>query len=148
MKRSLMALLALLVLAMGPVALDAATSKIVAKMTGEGTKQNGTVRLTPAGTSLVVEIQLAAAGTSEPADLRHGSCSKIGRLAHPLSPVVGGRSTTTVAGLTLATIRGGTYAVLVHVSAHDLMRYVSCGDVGRGAKLLDDASVKAFGGRT
>ena len=148
MKRLLVALVALLALAMGPVAIDAAPSKIVAKMSGEATQQNGRVRLTPAGTSLMVEIYLAAAGTSEPADLRRGSCSKIGRVAHPLNAVVGGKSTTTVAGLTLATVRGGTYAVLVHASAHDLRRYVSCGDVGLGAKLIDDAAVKSFGGRT
>ena len=80
--------------------------------------------------------------------IHHGSCMKIGTVAEPLTGVVGGTSTTTVTGLTLPQISGGTYAVLVHASAGNLKRYVSCGDVGKGAHMSDDALFKGFGGRT
>jgi hypothetical protein len=140
-----------LLIALGlPAAAGAAGagSPLTAKMTGEGTSQNGAVRITQKGpSSLLIEIQLSSATGSEPADLHHGSCSKIQGRVKKLSPVVNGASSTTLTGLDLATVRKGTYAVLVHASASDLTRYVSCGDVGRGAHLTDTFDEKGFGGK-
>ena len=148
MKSVLTTIVLVSIAAMLPATSAAATGKLVAKMQGEGTKQNGAVRLTQSGASLLVEIRLSnASGKTEPAMIHHGSCSKIGAVVHALTNVVGGTSTTTVSGLTLRQIRAGTYAVLVHASPTDLTRYVSCGDIGRGAHLSDDASFKGFGGR-
>jgi hypothetical protein len=137
----------LLVASVQDASMAAGSGKLVAKLQAENSSQNGGVRLTQKGSSLVVELRVSSAGTSEPASLYHGSCSKIGALSHTLSAVNGGTSTTTLPGVSLGTIRKGTFAVVIHASASDMQRYVSCGDVGRGAHLMQDTDFNGFGGR-
>jgi hypothetical protein len=143
----MVAVVFLLVASVHDASSAAGSGKLTAKLQAEDSSQNGGVRLTQQGSSLVVEIRVPSAGTSEPASLYHGSCSKIGKLSHTLKPVQNGTSTTTLPGVALATMRKGTFAVVIHASASDMQRYVSCGDVGRGAKLMQDTDFNGFGGR-
>jgi hypothetical protein len=142
-------LIPLLVASLTTFAANAAASKIVAKLQGEHTNQNGVIRLTQQGGNVLVELRVnEPSGGKEPAGIRRGSCSKIDPHAFkPLNDVVNGVSTTTISGVSVAQLESGSFAVIVHASAADAGRFVSCGNVGRGATVTDDVDFNGFGGR-
>ena len=104
------------------------------KMTAQnGSKQNGTATLSDkkgGGVVVVVSLTNEPKGASEPAHIHVGPCAKLN--PNPwkfLTNVVGGNSTTTVSGVTVAMLKKGTYAINAHKSASQLKVYVSCGDI-------------------
>ena len=95
-----------------------------------GSKQDGSAHLVQKGGSVVVTVQLfnEPKGASEPAHIHMGTCQKLNPAPYkPLHNVVGGKSETVVAGLTIAQLKKGQYAINAHKSAADLKTYVSCG---------------------
>ena len=120
----------LLLAALPSVAADNSGGKVYALHAQNGSGQHGTVALKPRGSKTVVEIHLLGApGSSEPAHIHSGSCSKLNPAPkYPLTPVVDGISETTV-NQPLAALTAGGLAVNVHKSAADLKTYVACGDL-------------------
>jgi hypothetical protein len=97
-----------------------------------GSKQDGQAFLndTPNGLKVKVQLKNEPSGASEPAHIHEGTCAKLNPAPwKPLSNVVGGVSTTTIKGLTLAEVKKAKYAINVHQSAANLGHYVSCGDL-------------------
>ena len=97
-----------------------------------GSKQDGQAFLndTPDGLKVKVQLKNEPSGASEPAHIHEGTCAKLNPAPwKPLSNVVGGVSTTTIKGLTLAEVKKAKYAINVHQSAANLGHYVSCGDL-------------------
>lgn len=97
-----------------------------------GSTQDGQAFLndTPDGLKVKVQLKNEPSGASEPAHIHEGTCAKLNPAPwKPLSNVVGGVSTTTIKGLTLAEVKKSKYAINVHQSAANLGRYVSCGDL-------------------
>ena len=95
-----------------------------------GSKQDGSAHLVQQGGSVAVTVQLfnEPKGASEPAHIHQGTCEKLNPAPYkPLHNVVGGKSQTTVAGLTIAELKKGHFAINAHKSAADLKTYVSCG---------------------
>ncbi len=95
-------------------------------------KQNGQAFLNDTPQGLKVKVQLAnePAGGSEPAHIHEGTCAKLNPAPwKALSNVVGGASTTTIPGVTIAQLKKAHYAINVHQSASNLGHYVSCGDI-------------------
>lgn len=81
------------------------------------------------GINVSVEIKQPK-GASQPAHIHKGTCSKLDPAPwKPLKPVVDGKSFTHIAGVTVADLKKGKYAINVHKSANDLKTYVSCGDL-------------------
>lgn len=114
----------------------AATSTLtVALHAQNGSGESGTATLTQAGADVKVVISLkgAPATTPQPAHIHDGTCADLKGVAYPLTNVVGGASTTTVKGVTIDKLLGGTYAINVHESAANLGKYVACGNIVKSA---------------
>ena len=95
-----------------------------------GSSEDGTATLSQNGDSLVVTISLKnGTAAPQPAHIHTGSCAKLGGVQYPLTNVVNGNSTTTLKGVSLASVQSGGFAINVHKSASDLATYVSCGDI-------------------
>ena len=97
-----------------------------------GSKQDGMASVKDVAGGVKVEIALknTPSGSSEPAHIHKGTCAKLDPAPwKPLSNVVGGKSDSTVQGLTVADLKKSHYAINVHKSAADIKTYVSCGDL-------------------
>ena len=96
--------------------------------------ESGTATLTKAGdnqTKVVLEVQGAPAGVSQPVHIHKGTCSKLDpKPAYPLSPVVNGKSETTIKA-SLDSLQKGGYAINGHKSAQEASTYVFCGDIAK-----------------
>ena len=117
-------------------AMAAATSTLTVNLHAEnGSGENGTATLTQVGSDVkvVIAIKGAPATTPQPAHIHDGTCANIKGVAYPLTSVVGGKSTTTVKGVTIDKLLSGTYAINVHESAQNLGKYVSCGSVAKAS---------------
>lgn len=95
-----------------------------------GSGEDGTATLTQSGADLTVTISIPSGPTTpQPAHIHTGSCADLGGVKYPLTNVVSGKSTTTLKGVSLASVQTGGFAINVHKSASDLGTYVSCGDI-------------------
>jgi Cu/Zn superoxide dismutase len=112
-----------------PVA--AAPSTVTVKLSAQnGSGENGTATLTQSGSDVQVVIALSGApATAQPAHIHTGTCSSLGGVAYPLTSVTGGKSTTTVKGVTIAQLLAKPNAINVHESADNLQKYVACGNI-------------------
>jgi hypothetical protein len=125
--------LGLLLLGVTPVALaaDSASTKLQPQ---NNSGESGTATLTKAGdnqTKVVLEVQGAPAGTPQPVHIHKGTCAKLDpKPAYPLSPVMNGKSETTV-NASLESLEKGGYAINGHKSAQEVSTYVFCGNIGR-----------------
>lgn len=87
-----------------------------------------TLKETNGQTTVVLEMQNAPEGASQPAHIHAGACPTPGDVVYPLTNVVNGYSET-VLDADLATIKAQMpLAVNVHKSAAEIKAYVSCGD--------------------
>lgn len=97
--------------------------------------QKGTMTMTPEGNStrVVINIEGAPNGASQPAHIHEGSCAKLDpKPKYGLQNVEYGKSTTLVPA-PIAQLTTGALAVNVHKSAQQADQYVACGDI-KGAK--------------
>jgi hypothetical protein len=95
-----------------------------------GQAGNASVTDVKDGVNVTIHIKSEPKGATEPAHIHPGTCTKLNPAPwKPLNPVVNGNSMTHVAGISVAQIKKGKYAVNVHKSATDLKTYVSCGDL-------------------
>ncbi len=131
MKRTLsLASLGLLCIALSlPAA--AAPGTVTVKLSAQnGSGENGTATLTQVGSDVAVVIALSGApATAQPAHIHTGTCSNLGGVAYPLTSVTGGKSTTTVKGVTIAALLAKPNAINVHQSADNLQKYVACANI-------------------
>ncbi|HEX3670929.1 MAG TPA: hypothetical protein VHT92_04400 [Candidatus Cybelea sp.] len=121
-----------LVLACAFSTASAATSTATVTMSAQnGSGESGTATLTQKGSDVEVVISLTGspATTPQPAHIHDGTCADLKGVAYALANVVGGKSTTTVPGVTIDKLLGGPYAINVHESAANLGKYVSCGNI-------------------
>jgi hypothetical protein len=94
-----------------------------------GSGETGTATLTAAGDSTKVALEVPGAKGTQPVHIHKGPCSQLDpKPAYPLSPVVNGKSETTVK-VPLKDLMAGGYAINGHKSTQDLKTYVFCGDI-------------------
>lgn len=98
-----------------------------------GSKQSGsgTVTAKSGGVMVTFSVMNEPKGASEPAHIHAGTC---GPKLNPkpwkvLANVVNGKSSTLVAGVTIAQLKKGPYAINVHKSLKQISVYVSCGNL-------------------
>jgi hypothetical protein len=97
-----------------------------------GSKQNGTASIKDVSGGVWVKVSVfnEPKGASEPAHIHQGTCKNLNPAPYkPLANVVKGTSTTTVKGISVASLKKAHYAINVHESAANLKHYVSCGDI-------------------
>lgn len=94
--------------------------------------ESGTATLTQTGAGLKVVVSLDHATGSQPTHIHEGTCAKLNPAPKwPLENTVNGKGTTTLAGVTIAQLLAGKYAINVHKSATDLKDYVACGAIAQ-----------------
>jgi hypothetical protein len=105
-----------------------------------GSNESGIAKVTQTEKGLVVDLQMNTAPSApQPAHIHRGTCAELDPApAYRLKSVTKGTdqqgtpkgvSDTTLSGVTLAQLTGGSYAINVHESASEAKTYVSCGDV-------------------
>jgi Cu/Zn superoxide dismutase len=109
----------------GPVTVPLATQS--------NSGESGTATLTEEGgkTRVVVTVNGAPAGVSQPLHIHRGTCAQLNpQPAYGLTTLINGRSETTV-DVPLATLRNGEFAINGHKSAQEASTYVFCGSIPR-----------------
>jgi hypothetical protein len=104
---------------------------VVYKMNARsGSRQNGTVTLSPKGSStdVVIKLNNEPASALEPAFIHAGACGTPGPVKYPLTEVVKGVSHSIVS-VTTGALEAGTFSVRVHKSTAQLQVNVSCGNL-------------------
>ena len=94
--------------------------------------ESGTATLTKSGdnqTKVVLSVKGAPSGASQPVHIHKGTCDKLDpKPAFPLSPVVNGKSETTI-NASLDKLEKDGYAINGHKSSQDIKTYVFCGSI-------------------
>ena len=121
------------VLAFAAVASAASAQETKVKLEPQNnSNESGTATLTPAGDSTKVVLEVKGAEGTQPTHIHKGTCAQLDpKPAFPLSPVVNGKSETTVKA-PIKDLTTGGYAINGHKSAQDLKTYVFCGDIKAG----------------
>jgi hypothetical protein len=98
-------------------------------LNGSGESGSAILRDTPKGLSVMITLKGFPAGP-QPAHIHKGTCAKLDpKPEYPLSPVVSGKSTTVVKGVTIAELLASPNAINVHKSVTEIPVYVACGDI-------------------
>lgn len=101
------------------------------EMNNSGEVGTATVYDRGPATSIVINLKGQPAGRRQPAHLHRGKAcdsSVDPKPAYPLNDVVNGRSSSGV-DLPVGRVLSGNYVVIVHASAQNMNRYVSCGQL-------------------
>jgi hypothetical protein len=95
-----------------------------------GSGENGTATITqlPDGVGVVVALK-GAPDIAQPSHIHVGFCGHDTAVAHGLSNTVAGNGTTTVPGVTLASLLKGEFSINVHKSSAEMGTYVACGNI-------------------
>ena len=111
-------------------AADSAAAKLAPQ---NNSGESGTATLTKAGdnqTKVVLEVKGAPSGGPQPVHIHKGTCDKLDpKPTYPLSPLVNGKSETTV-NASLDSLEKGGYAINGHKSPQEVSTYVFCGTIG------------------
>jgi hypothetical protein len=112
------------------LAADSASAKLAPQ---NNSGESGTATLTKAGdkqTKVVLDVKGAPSGAQQPVHIHKGTCDKLDpKPAYPLSPLVNGKSETTV-NASLDSLENGGYSINGHKSAQEASTYVFCGKIG------------------
>jgi hypothetical protein len=125
----LLAAVVLLAVASSAPAQDKVTVKLEPQ---NNSGESGTATLTPSGDSTKVVLDVKGAKGNQPTHIHKGSCAQLDpKPAFPLSPLVNGKSESTVKA-SVKDLTSGSYAINGHKSSDDLKTYVFCGDIKAG----------------
>ncbi len=113
---------------------NAMSSTSIQAVIGQENSSNQTgsvsIKNVSGGVQVTIALKNEPAGASEPAHIHQGTCAKLNPAPwKPLSNVIDGKSSTMVAGVTVAQLKAAHYAVNVHQSAANLAHYVACADL-------------------
>ncbi len=96
---------------------------------GRDGDQNGNAVLVAQGAKTEVYLFVKPnPGIAQPAHIHEGACPVPGAVKYPLTNAVEGKSKTVI-DAAFADLLKGKFAINVHLSAQDLGKYVSCGNV-------------------
>lgn len=100
---------------------------------GANSGESGTATLKEAGGKTIVVLDLdpreTPKGVTQPAHIHEGSCPGVGAIKYPLTPVMDGKSETTLDVGLDQLLSEIPLAINVHKSVAEAKVYVSCGDI-------------------
>ena len=97
-----------------------------------GSKQSGSGSVTAKSGGVWVTLQVTnePKGAVEPTHIHMGTCAKLNPAPWKvLANTVNGKSSTLVAGVSIAQLKKGPYAINLHKSLKQIGVYVSCGNL-------------------
>jgi LPXTG-motif cell wall-anchored protein len=126
-------MLLLIIAALPVVPLFAQAASVTVNLSPQNNSgESGTAVLTDLGngkTQVVLTVTGQPAGVSQPVHIHKGTCANLDpKPAYPLSPLVDGKSETTV-DVSLQTLQSSPFAINGHKSAEEISVYVFCGDI-------------------
>ena len=98
---------------------------------GRDGNQTGSATLTDTAGGLQVVVNITPYSDPQASQLAHihtGQCPNVGGVANALTSIVNGQSTTTLSGVTLASVQTGGFAINVHDPNNPAL-YTSCGNI-------------------
>jgi hypothetical protein len=129
--KSILSVLCLLAVLAPSVVSAQSDSATVTLATQNASGISGTATLTQVGSDLKVDITVTgmAASGAHPAHIHAGHCPNPGAVVHSLTTVENGTSTTTLTGVTLASVSDGDHSINLHDSSTNMSLYIACGDI-------------------
>jgi hypothetical protein len=87
--------------------------------------------LTQVGPDVTVVVKtMNGPADPQPIHIHKGTCAALDpKPTYPLTTVQDGASTTTIKGITLASLETGAFAINIHHSTSDIPTYYACGDI-------------------
>ena len=97
--------------------------------------ETATAVLTEADGNVLVSVDTTNAppDVAQPIHIHKGTCDTLDpKPAYPLTTLQGGKSVTTIKGLTIAQLQASDYAINIHHSTTDVGTYYACGNIPKG----------------
>jgi hypothetical protein len=80
-------------------------------------------------TFLAIKVTGEPAGAKQPSHIHRGKCGSNGPVVLPLTPVVGGKSTTNIRLMQWNKYKNGGFYINIHESADNIPHIVSCANI-------------------
>ncbi len=96
--------------------------------------ETATVMMSEADGNTTVTVDTAnGPDTAQPIHIHKGTCDTLDpKPTYPLTTVQGGKSMTTLKGVTIAQLEASDYAINIHHSTTDVGTYYACGNIPKG----------------
>jgi len=121
-----------------------AADRKVFRIAGEGTGAQvgyATVIASGANSKIATWVTPGAKGVAQPMHVKSGTCSNLGATLHTLASVVDGRSITTLAGVSMASLRDGSSVINLQKSATESSVNTACARIPSDAVVSSDVVV-------
>src|ERR1700677_672335 len=102
-----------------------------------GSGETATATLTQVGANTVVNVTTKGGPANpQPIHIHKGTCAKLNPVPfYPLTTVQGGKSLTTLKGVSLMSLQNGNFAINIHHSTSDIPTYYACGNIANMAAM-------------
>jgi hypothetical protein len=99
--------------------------------------ETATATLTQVGANTVVSVVTKGGPANpQPIHIHKGTCAKLNPAPfYPLMTVQGGKSVTTLKGVSLMSLQNGNFAINIHHSTSDIPTYYACGNIAKMAAM-------------
>lgn len=124
------------------VAAAAAASVTVHLAPQNHSGETAVATLTQTGANTVVSVVTKnGPNLPQPIHIHMGTCAKLNpKPYYPLTTLLGGKSVTTLKGVSLKSLENGNFAINIHHSTSDIPTYYACGNIPKAS------SMSAMGG--
>jgi hypothetical protein len=84
------------------------------------------------GNTVVSVVTKGGPGNPQPIHIHKGTCAKLNpKPFYPLTTLQGGKSVTTLKGVSLMSLQNGNFAINIHHSTSDIPTYYACGNIAK-----------------
>jgi hypothetical protein len=99
--------------------------------------ETATATLTQVGANTVVSVVTKGGPANpQPIHIHKGTCAKLNPVPfYPLTTLQGGKSLTTLKGVSLMSLQNGNFAINIHHSTSDIPTYYACGNIPKMAAM-------------
>jgi hypothetical protein len=86
------------------------------------------------GNTVVTVVTKGGPANAQPIHIHKGTCTKLNPAPfYPLTTLQGGKSVTTLKGVSLMSLQNGNFAINIHHSTSDIPTYYACGNIAKMA---------------